>query len=52
MAILKYILGLAVRWWDFFMSPKKRAQRFKEEADKAIANHNEKAVNDLLNRNL
>lgn len=51
-ALLKYIFGLALGLWDFFMSPKTRAQRAKAEADKAIANHDEKAVNDLLNRNL
>jgi hypothetical protein len=52
MSLLKSIFGLALGLWNWFMSPKKQAQRAAAEADKAEATHDEKKVNEILDRNL
>jgi hypothetical protein len=41
-----------LRVWDLVMSPARRKSRARAEADKAVAEHDEKAVNELLDKNL
>jgi len=38
--------------WSFFMSPKKQKERADSEADKAVADRDEKKVNELLDKGL
>ena len=52
MGWLSGILAVFVRLWDFCMSPNRRAQRAKDEVDKAIREHDSTKINELLDRNL
>ncbi len=52
MKLLAVILAVFTRLWDWFMSPKRQKRRSDREVDKAIANHDEKKVNEILDRSL
>jgi len=46
------LLALGVRIWDWWFNPKKQKQRSDAEADKAIAKHDNKATNKILDDGL
>lgn len=49
---LTALFELACRVWDWFFSPRRVEQRQKNEVNQAIATHDEKKVNEILDDKL
>jgi len=46
------VLGWLASLWDYFMSPRKQKARRMNEADEAVAKHDEAKVNKILDDGL